>query len=232
MSETEKRPKKKGRNEMRAEDIYPPRRGWKVCGVSNSRGLLHRGYSSPQLKTCPCCGGYPVFEESVDAVVKDVQEPVRVFVGICPKCEIRTRKSGTLKETVIMWQRREYSKDSILMNKRPKYDWIHGVRELSQKIVDAAVADAIMYAQQRQEDEEGSEHFLYTGDQLEDLERFFHNSVFMWEMHPDGIISDIRRILYPDLPPEWRTKIPPHLTRLYEGKKVVAEWKRTQKTNS
>lgn len=216
-------------NQVNPDVKYPPRRGWKFSCVSPSRELLHRGYWSSELKPCPCCGLYPVFEESTRAET-DVEQRATVFVGICPKCEIRTRKDGTLKEAVIMWQRRAFSRDSYLMNRRPKYDSLEGVRELSQKIVDAAVEDAMMYARERQEAQEGSERFIFLGDRLEELERFFKHSVFMWEMDPDGIISDIRRILYPELEPKDRIKIPLHLSRLYEGKKVIE--KCTQKTNS
>lgn len=198
------------------EDRYPQRRGWIYKNSNPILFLNHTGYYSTQLRPCPCCGRYPVFEEN--AYVDIESDIAKSFLGYCQMCEIHTYKPGTLREAVIMWQGRKFSKTSINMNKRPKYDSLYGVRSLCNKVVDAAVVDAILYARERQT--ANGELFDSYGEQLDKLEKFFRTSVFMWEMDPDGIISDIRRILYPNMTPEDRTRIPNHLSELYKGKEI------------
>lgn len=209
---------------------YPERRGWKYVSTYPSFGVFHRGYYSDQLRPCPCCRRRPVFEESTRGASMD-GERARIFVGICPTCEIRTREDGTLREAVMMWQRGEWSEASITVARRMRTPDIVAVRKLCKYIVEAAIDDAIMKAQRRNNITEGtSEEFTKLGKDLDDLERFFRNSVFMWELDPDGVISEIRRVLYPELKPEDRTKIPLRLSALVKGKEIVEQC--TRKKNS
>ena len=267
------------------EKKYPPRRGWKITTTHPGSELYHSGYTSDLLKQCPCCRSYPVFEEASSSD-QGPEERAKVFIGICPKCELRTRKEGTLKESVIQWQRRDFSRNSIAMNRRPKLGSEEGIRDLCSKVISAAIDETIdimkmeaacyenynvaldrlentirilccMWKPDFVEDvadlfikvaSELSREICTIADNVETefnihlnhrktlnkLENFFRTSCFMWELDCDGLISDIRKYLYPDLPPAERIKIPLHLRDLYIGEDVRKEWNRkcTQKMNS
>lgn len=204
---------------------YPERRGWErhQRGVLDGRDYVHAGYYSELLKPCPVCGRYPVFEE--------YGEP-KVYAGYCPTCELRTRKPGTLKEAVIQWQKRMFSHDSLLVCHRLKPESMdtYGCRMLCDKVVSSAIDDALFYAFQQQDVKERSELWESNRKMLKDLENFFRTSGLMVELDPDGVISDIRRALYPTMKPEDRIKIPLHLADLYKGKEILK--KCTQKSNS
>lgn len=215
------------------DDKYPPRGAWEVhrCGHSTDFDYNHGGYYSEKLKPCPACGRYPVFQEAAyDSGPRDI--PVRVFIGFCPTCELRTKNPGTLKEAVMQWQDRRFSHDSFLVCHRPRAETLdtYGCRLLCNEVVDSAIESALFYAFQRQDVQEGSEIWTSYGKALTELEDFFRTSVFMFELDPDGVISDIRRALYPTLEPKDRIKIPLHLAQLYKGKEIVKRC--TQKTNS
>ena len=129
----------------------------------------------------------------------------------------------------MQWQERKFSDDTFLVCHRPRLD-TYGCRLLCNKVVDSAIEDALFYAFQRQDAEYGSEIWTSYGQSLKKLEEFFRTSVFMFELDPDGVISDIRRALYPTLEPKDRIKIPLHLAQLYKGKEILK--KCTQKRNS
>lgn len=212
------------------DDKYPPRGAWEVhrCGHGANYDYNHGGYYSEKLRRCPVCGRFPVFQESAyDSKPGDI--PAKVFFGYCPTCELRTKKPGTLKEAVMQWQERKFSDDTFLVCHRPRLD-TYGCRLLCNKVVDSAIEDALFYAFQRQDAEYGSEIWTSYGQSLKKLEEFFRTSVFMFELDPDGVISDIRRALYPTLEPKDRIKIPLHLAQLYKGKEILK--KCTQKRNS
>lgn len=202
---------------------YPPRGVWgfQHRGTENGVDYNYAGYCTDRVKTCPVCGRLPVFTESYyHATPKD--ERAKVFYGYCPTCSLRTKEPGTLKEAVYQWQRREFSDDTWLVCHRPKLSG-PAVRALSQKVIESAIEDAIFYARKRQDLQEGSDAWKSYGRQLQELETFFRTSVFMYEMSASGIISDIRRILYPDAEPKDRIKIPLHLDQLYKGKEILKE---------
>lgn len=202
---------------------YPPRGSWRIMhsGTENGRDYYFTGYYSEKLRRCPVCGRFPVFTESVyDASPEDTK--AKVFLGYCPTCCLRTKDPGTLKEAVYQWQDRKYSKDSLLVCHRPRLD-SYGCRMLSQKVIKTVIDDSLFFAQKRQECQIGSESWESYGTELKKLEKFFRESVFMFEMDADGVISDIRRILYPTLEPKDRIRIPLHLHELYNGKEVEKE---------
>lgn len=203
------------------DEKYPPRGSWVVrhAGHEGDVDYYYGGYYSEKLRKCPVCGRYPVFTECSSKATPP-GEKARVFLGYCPTCCLRTKTPGTLKETVMQWMHREYSEDSWMVCHRPMLD-TYGCRLLSKHVVEAAIDDAIFYAQKRQDEAEGTETWEFYGRELKKLETFFRESVFMFELDPDGVISDIRRILYPNLEPKDRIKIPLHLNQLYKGKKVV-----------
>lgn len=212
---------------------YPPRGAWEVHrgGHDADYDYVHSGYYSEKLRPCPACGKYPVFQEA--AYYSDPEDiPAKVFIGFCPTCELRTRKPGTLKEAVMQWQGRRYSHDSFLVCHRPRANNLdtYGCRLLCNRVVGAAIDEAMFYALQRQGVQEGSELWTSYGESLKKLENFFRTSVFMFELDPDGVISDIRKVLYPTLEPKDRIKIPLHLAQLYKGKEILK--KCTQKSNS
>lgn len=205
---------------------YPPRGSWIVHGTRNTDGekamsYVHGGYYSEKLRRCPVCKRYPVFQESAyDATPQT--EKAKVFFGFCPTCELRTRKPGTLKEAVMQWQYREFSPDSLLVCRRPRLD-TYGCRLLCKEIVDEAIEDALFYERELLDTSPYSDLFYSYLDTLEDLEKFFRESVFMFELDADGVISEIRRALFPTLEPKDRIRIPLHLTELYKGKEIVRE---------
>lgn len=215
------------------EKKYPPRRGWKITTTHPGSKLYHSGYTSDLLKQCPCCRSYPAFEEASSSD-QGPEERAKVFIGICPKCELRTRKEGTLKESVIQWQRRDFSRNSIAMNRRPKLRSEEGIRDLCSKMVSKAIDDTICLIKMQKKNYAGVADYVNVEKDLNKLENFFRTSCFMWELDCDGLISDIRKYLYPDLPPAERIKIPLHLRNLYIGEGVRKEWNRkcTQKMNS
>ena len=214
---------------MKVLDIkYPPRKGWDVVQASPSLGFLHRGYYTKQLRPCPCCHRRPVFEEAT-RFAADPGQPAKIFVGICPVCELRTKSDGSLRTVVMQWQRGEYSKASWGYNHRLWSPDINGVRRLCKYVVGAAIDDAMIGVRRRNDVSEDSSEFDRLGDNLEALERFFNHSVFMWELNPDGVFSEIRRALYPELEPHEREQIPLHLSQLYKGKAVVI--RKCQKKN-
>ena len=208
---------------------YPPRGAWewKLRMHFDSIDYLHEGYWSEKLKPCPVCGRIPVFEEYVyESTPAD--QPAKIFVGFCQTCELRTRKPGRLKEAVLQWQSRRFSPDSLLVCHRPRPD-TYGSRMLCNKVVASAIDDALFYARMRNETEEGSEAWTSYGGELKKLEDFFRTSLFMFELDPDGVISDIRKVMYPTLNPEDRIKIPLHLAQIYKGKRLLKEC--TQKSS-
>lgn len=204
-------------------DKYPPRGSWVVRHRGNLDGMeyVYEGYYSEKVRRCPVCGRYPVFTESAYHATPE-GEKARIFLGYCPTCCLRTREPGTLKEAVYQWQRGEYSKDSLSVCRRPRFSE-YGCRLLSQKIVEDAIEDAIFFAQKRQDITVPGRVPAGYGADLRQLEKFFRESVFMYELDPDGVISDIRRILYPTMKPKDRIKIPLHLDELYKGKEIMNE---------
>lgn len=204
---------------------YPPRGSWGWHRTSYNRygsvGDVHDGYVSDKLKKCPVCGRLPVFQEDIYQATP-ADQPAKIFYGFCPTCELRTRKPGTLKEAVIQWQARKFSPDSLLICRRPRL-CAEGCRRLSNKLIAMAIDDAVFYAQERQETVEGSNAWKNLGTQLQKLEEFFRTSVFMFGRDADSVISDIRMLLYPELEPKDRIRIPLHLDELYKGKEIVIE---------
>ena len=200
---------------------YPPRGGWVVHRKAHVDGYDydHAGYYSEQLRKCPVCGRHPVFEEDARYATGET-EKARFFIGVCPTCSLRTSGDGlTLKEAVYQWQRREYTEDTWLICHRPKF-FESGVRVLCDKIIGTVIDDALMYARRRQDVPKSSDEWKALGRLLDELEQFFRTSCFMYALDPDGIISDIRRALYPNMDPEKRIRIPLQLSRLYEGKAI------------
>ena len=112
------------------------------------------------------------------------------------------------------------------MNKRPTLDSHDAVRALCSKVIGAAIDDAIALVEIYQRNYRGMSDIGGTTKSLIALDRFFKTSCFMWELDYEGLISDIRKYLYPDLPPEERIKIPLKLTELYKGVEVRKAWKK------
>ena len=109
------------------------------------------------------------------------------------------------------------------MAHRPKCSDLYGVRLLCKQVIGKAIDDALLYVQTRNSMQEGSEAFKSYESMLDALETFFRESPMMWELSANGLISDIRKAIYPDIPPEYRVKIPLHLSELYLGKAVREE---------
>ena len=205
---------------------YPPRGSWivhgtRAAGGDNDMSYVHGGYYSEKLRRCPVCRRFPVFQESAYHATPPT-EKAKVFYGFCPTCELRTRKPGTLKEAVVQWQNRKFSRDSLLVCHRPRLD-TYGCRLLCNQVVGEAIDDALFYARNMLEADVCSELFQSYRHELKKLEQFFRESVFMFELDADGVISEIRRAIFPMLEPKDRVKIPLHLYELYKGKEIVRE---------
>ena len=211
---------------------YPPRRGFAIQAKRGERGgepaYNHAGYVSVLLKPCPVCNRLPVFEEA-SRYARPANEPAKIFIGVCPTCDLRTAHEGSLRQAVMEWQAGKFSSDMWLVCHRPKF-YIEGCKMLAKKMVDDAVDETLIRVRQRQSENPDSPLFDTHGAELDLLEKFFRESPFTYDMDADGIVSDIRRAIYPELSPEWRVKIPLRLSRLWEGKKVVIECMR--QTNS
>ena len=197
---------------------YPPRGAWEIVGTYLRQDISykHRGYSSKKLKPCPACGRYPVFEEDQSRCTEPTK-PAKYFYGFCPTCDLRTEKSGTLKEAVYQWQAYKFSEDTLMVCRRPTFSK-DGINALYNKVVEACVNDAISKLEWQLELIPFTAEWRRIGKELDEIEDFLRGSCFTVDLDPDGIISDIRRKLYPDMPHDERTKIPLHLSKLYEGK--------------
>lgn len=197
---------------------YPPRGAWKVVGAYILDGYYykHCGYSSTKLKPCPVCGRYPVFEEDQYRCTES-DKPAKYFYGFCPTCDLRTEKSGTLKEAVYQWQRYSFSENTLMVCQRPTFSK-DGINALYNKVVEACVNDAILKLEWQFKLTPYTEEWRRLSKELNEIEDFLRGSCFTVDLDPDGIISDIRKILYPDMSHDERTKIPLHLSKLYEGK--------------
>lgn len=201
---------------------YPPRRGWAVVGTNPTNGYMHGGYTTDQLKTCPVCKRQAVFEEDVrDAAPKG--ERARVFIGICPTCELRTRESGTLREAVTQWQMRQFSPDSLLHCHRPnpdKFDtW--GCALMCESAAKHAYEDLQLFVELMMNTPEDHEDFSKYKAEVERIEDFFRRSPLAFALDPEAVASKLRRDLWPELTPKERLKIPLKLTQMYKGKEIA-----------
>lgn len=202
---------------------YPPRGELKrILHQRLKDDYLHIGYFTEKARPCPCCKTLPVFEEDIYRAAPE-GHPAKYFIGFCQKCGLRTRSSAKLRDAINQWQRKEYSEGSWLMAHRPKCSDLYGVRLLCKQVVGKAIDDALLYVQARNSASPGGEEFHSYKNLLNELEHFFRESPFMWELSANGLISDIRKVIYPDIPPEYRIKIPLHLAELYKGKAVREE---------
>lgn len=180
----------------------------------------HVGYTHPAAKECPCCHRYPVFEE--DAYNKtDRTEPAKLFVAICPVCEMRIRGSGTLEECLEKWNQGDWSDDMWQVNHRMKDINEDGARLISDKMVKDAVEEAVKLVRamhgykaairsDRVNDfQKENYQRLLTGvrGELRSIQHFIEESPFLLDRDPEAVLSDIRRRLHPRLTPEERMKI-------------------------
>lgn len=206
---------------------YPPRGAWLVHRSSTGpkdtdKGgvqYYHSGYWTDKVRPCPCCGRRPVFQEYYYASTGR-DKPAKIFIGICPTCELRTREPGTLKDSVYAWQRRDYSPDSWLHCHRPRLDTYMSKR-LCDMVVRDAIDDALQLVDVMAKETPYTEAYQSHAADLDALEGFFRRSPLLVEMDADGILSDIRRVAYPELTPAERVKIPLRMSKLCEYKEYA-----------
>ena len=215
----------KSKTNYSPEDVYTEIEGY---GISTSRrnDQLHIGYVSPKTKLCKC-GGYPVLEQFVDDVYidehceKQRNFPATQFVAICPKCETRIKGHGTLEEAVERWNAEDYLEDMLMVREPLKDIDIASCYELSNRVLEEAIEDAIALVKEKNRLMEILKNPL-TGDmqreayytnlknirgQMRDMMRFFRESPMMMDRDGDAVLSGIRKMLHPELSPEDRTKI-------------------------
>ena len=205
-----------------SSEKYPPRRGWTVVGTNPKNGYVHGGYTTDQLRRCPVCGRQAVFEEDCRSAAP-TEERTRVFIGICPTCELRTKDSGTLREAVTQWQMRKFSSDSLLHCHRPKpakFDtWACAL--MCESAAKHAYEDLQLFVELMMNTPEDLEDFTMLRSEVARIEDFFRRSPLAFALDPDAVASKLRRDLWPELTPKERLKIPLKLTEMYKGKEIA-----------
>ena len=201
---------------------YPPRRGWIVVGTNPGNGYVHGGYTTDQLRRCPVCGRQAVFEEDCRNATP-TGERARVFIGICPTCELRTREPGTLREAVTQWQMRQFSPDSLLHCYRPKPDkfdtWACAL--MCESAAKHAYEDLQLFVELMMNTPEDHEDFSKYKTEVGRIEDFFRRSPLAFALDPEAVASKLRRDLWPELTPKERLKIPLKMTQMYKGKEIA-----------
>lgn len=192
---------------------YPRRKGW-ARDLWRSNESHHVGYKTDRARPC-CCGWIPVFEMYTEATERDC--PAVDFVAICPRCERRAEGHGSLEYCLKQWNAENLSDDSMMVNMPIMEMSYTGAEKLSQKIFRAAKAEALELILKKHEEfgdrRDWKYQLKFAGD-LVRLEIFFRESPLMMDLDGDGVISDIRKQVYPDLSPEERIRIPLKLTEM------------------
>lgn len=211
----------------KVEDVYDERSGYGLM-LSRKDPFCHIGYTSETMKPCRC-GAIPVMEQYVDDTFIDAKGekqrnfPAKDFIAICPVCEIKANGHGTLEECVIRWNAGDFSRDSVLMN-TPLTDMDNeGCRQLSNRVVESAVEEALELVKEKNRllvilrDPQTSDLRRETNytllktvrEKMREIEMFLRNSPVMMEYDGDAVLSGIRRTLHPELESDERIeKIP------------------------
>lgn len=192
---------------------YPKREGWGLVGWRGSN-LHHLGYITEKARRC-VCGCPPVFEMTTGTV--ETEGAASDFVAICPRCERRAEGHGSLEYCLRMWNEGKMSDDSMMVNMPILSMSETGAMKLSRKLIALNKEEAIELIRCKHSEFGTRRDWKYKvryAAQLRTIERFFRESPLMMDMDGEAIISDIRKIIYPDLTPEERVKIPLILTEL------------------
>ena len=194
-------------------DKYPPREGF--VAVSNSGG--NGGYLCPGARPCKC-GGEPKFQQ----VTTDKEQVAQVFVGICKKCGRRTVAEGPLETVLAEWNKRRFTRDSELVSGKLVNPSEDGLRMLCSTVVSESILEAAELVKQMHElkrmiadplvsdyrREILNQELSQVKGNLQSYQYFFETSPLMYDREADSALSDVRRLLHPDLTMEERLKIP------------------------
>lgn len=214
------------------ETVYPERTGFARNlyrgNCKTAYGLFHIGYASERMHRCEC-GSQPVLEQTVDDVTKEGRNvPAKKFVAICPTCESRTEYDGDPERCVEEWNAGRLTADSRALKHSIKRIEREGYMCLCEKVMQSAYADAVSLIRQKHMLKARADNPNVNGyvreqcrkeidainTELSAIQRFFHESPMMADLDPEGVISDIRKEIYPELKPEVRTQKPLELTKL------------------
>ena len=208
---------------------YPPVPGFDR--QPNKYRMFHVGYVNSKAKPCPCCGTMPVFEQYVLDKAPLTQKrniPAKTFVGICPRCEIRAEGEHTLEEALEVWNRGEYSEDSIICNRKMHDLDTECCANLCDTVIGDAMRDAVILIQKKKalmqelkNPELSDLKRISFYNELQDvrgnireIQLFLRTSPIMFDRDSDAILSGIRKILHPELSYQERTKIPLSLMKM------------------
>lgn len=212
----------------RTADVYPDIDGWGRIIYAHGDDN-HVGYTTDRANPCPCCGRFPVFEQYVNDVdekkVRNV--PATQFVAICPKCEFKSTKIGTLEEVLLSWNNKEFSEDAIMVRHRLKDLNEIGCERLSNRVVMDAILEAKELVEQHHKliaklrdpsnikDRQVIWHQIELNvGALRKLQRFFETNPIMLDYDAEATISTVRKLVYPDMKIEDRIKIPLRLDKM------------------
>lgn len=209
--------------------LYPEREG---LGRTNSRisTMFHVGYYDLNMKACPKCGGFPVFEQYTEDIGEDGKRnvPAKAFVAICPRCEIRAKGHGSIEAVAKQWNRRRFVADTVMVQRKLEAPNTQQCRVLSSKVISQAMSDAVELIRRKHKLTEELknpilgefsraaryEELKHVRSEISSLKRFFHSSPIMFDLEEEAALSAIRKALYPDLPLEERINIPLDLVRM------------------
>ena len=209
------------------ERIYPEREGYERI-IHRHGPLSHVGYITDRMETCSC-GATPVLEQYVEDVDENGvrNAPAKVFVAICPKCELKAAGRGTLETCIRNWNAHRYSNNTIMVRGKLENPDMRGCEILSNRVLADAVMEAVALVKRKHElmvklngkiDDTTRE--IHYGElqrvrsSLRKLASFFHDNPIVFTHDEEAILSGIRRSVYPYLSVEERLKIPLNLLRM------------------
>lgn len=215
------------------EKYYPEREGYGRALHRRNNPLAtdeipiyHVGYTSEKMIPC-VCGAQPVLEQWVgDQEDTHKHAPAQVFVAICPICEMRGAGHGSLKACVQNWNKRRFTRSSLMMRRKPKDMDEDACRRLCRAVIGDAVQEALWYIRRNHEVQakidvaNDYQRELYEKEQkevrskLNEIQRFIERSPLLFDLDSEAVLSGIRRTLYPDKTPEERVKIPLTLAKM------------------
>lgn len=211
------RPKTKQHKITPVERIYPPRKNctralYRARISEDGWEMYHIGYKIAKARRC-VCGVEPVFERYTE----DTSVPAEVFIGICPYCERRTAGEGDLRTVLHQWNAGEISDDSEMLQYSPRELNYEGVALLHRVMVKHAKKDAVYYIRAKHEkfgEKRDGNYPVFYGAELKKIEDFFRWSPLMLDISADGIMSEIRREMYPGKTHDELMQIPLKLTEM------------------
>lgn len=226
------RDKGKGKSvEAVLRQTYPEKEGFGrrlYRGTKGDKVSCHVGYTTDRMVQCEC-GEMPVLEQAVDDVNKDGRNvPAQKFVAICPRCETRTEYDGEIEKCIAAWNAGKYTKDSMMLKHRMKGGDLEGFAKLAGKVVALAYDDAVALVREKHRLRKKADNPLVGSGtrsscktQIEEinrelgrLQKFFEESPMMMGLDPEGVLSDIRKEVYPKIRPEMRMRKPLILTKM------------------